>query len=258
MDIYELFSRYKGIQKDIFSYFNKYEDNILVFRILSKNFTKLDLYDILIIQKLKNKNQTKSYIKNFLFYNNIKKLYIHNFNKKLLMIDSHLYSNLKKITIESFSEKDFYFFTKYFSKLPIQNLKLLYLKFKYPNILCEFKNLIKLDIHITMKENEDIIFELLKINKNTLRKLKIGIYTGKNIDKQKLKSIIESDLKLENIDIRNDLFSYKMIHPMTKKIHCIFPYNTNEIYTLKYLIYLRMHSVKNNDLKNIFNILEYV
>lgn len=41
----------------------------------------------------------------------------------------------------------------------------------------------------------------MKINKKTLKKLKIGIYTGREIDEQKLIKIIKDDLFLEYIDI---------------------------------------------------------
>jgi hypothetical protein len=261
MDLYEIFYRLPDMKDHIMSYFSKYEDNIYIFRMLSKSFNHLNIYHKLKIEKFyyktKYKNQSKTYIQNFLKDNKIKKLKITEYNKHIY-VDPKYYSNLQKISVDSLDEKQFSFFVKYFSKFPIQSLKLKYMDIKYTNNLLQFNQLKTLDITITKKENEDIIFELLKINKNTLRKLKIGIKTGRGIDEQKLVDIIKNNLKLEYIDIRGDLFTYDMIKSNTKIIIRNFKCDFSQIYKLKYLQKLRLHSVKNIHLESIFNSLEMI
>jgi len=91
MDLYEIFLRIPDIRDIIFSYLDKYQDNLYVFRKLSKSFYYIHLYDHLRITKLntnnKYSNQPKKFIKNFLQSNKIKSLYISDFNKKLLQMD---------------------------------------------------------------------------------------------------------------------------------------------------------------------------
>jgi hypothetical protein len=228
---------------------------------LCKSFYYLPLYHKFKVENVYCKNkyisQSKSYIQNFLKINKIKKLYINKYNKHIY-VNPTFYSHLQKIKVDSLSEKQFYFFVKYFSKFSIQNLKLNYIEFKYPDILLKFNQLKTLDITITCKENEDIIFELLKVNQDTLRKLKIGIYTEKGIDEQKLVQIIKNFLKLEYINIRGDLFSYDMIKSNMKIIINPFKFDFSKINTLKYLYTLRLNFVKNVYLEPIFSSLEII
>ena len=260
MDLYDLFSL-SDIKDFIMSYLCKYNDNIYIFRMLCKSFYYLPLYHKFKVENVYCKNkyisQSKSYIQNFLKINKIKKLYINKYNKHIY-VNPTFYSHLQKIKVDSLSEKQFYFFVKYFSKFSIQNLKLNYIEFKYPDILLKFNQLKTLDITITCKENEDIIFELLKVNQDTLRKLKIGIYTEKGIDEQKLVQIIKNFLKLEYINIRGDLFSYDMIKSNMKIIINPFKFDFSKINTLKYLYTLRLNFVKNVYLEPIFSSLEII
>jgi len=263
MDLYEIFASIPGIREIIFTYFDKYEDNIFIFRMLSKSFWSLHLYDKFTVEKIYKKNgycnQSINMIINFLKYNKVRTFYINSYNKKITQIDPKYLTCLKKLVIDDVpKENHFYFLMRYFANFPIENLKLKYLNIVYSDILLQFRKLKTLDITITTKENEQIIFDLLLVNKETLNKLKIGIYTGKGIDEKKLVEIIENNLQLEYIDIRSDLTTPKMILPKTRIIVNSFVYKNEFLLKLKYLKILRIHSLKNNDLNILLGQLELI
>lgn len=255
IDLYTIFTNFPELKREIFSWFDKYDDTfqISIFRQLDRSFYYLPLYEKLVIYK-----QPISFLKKFLTINKVRKLHIINNNSKLYKLPIKLFSSLEKITIDSLDEREFYFFCKYFSVLPIINLKINYCTCKFSDNLLQFNKLKTLDIHITRKDNEDLIFNFLKTNKDTLRKLKIGVYTGRNINEQLMAKIIKENLSLDFIDLRGDLFSYDMINPRTKIIRARFTYDRNHVNDLRYILSLRMYDIKNSDLPIIFNTLEVV
>lgn len=170
-----------------------------------------------------------------------------------------IFSSLKKLVIDDIdTEKNFYFLMKYFSDIPIENLKLKYLTIPYSRILLRFNKLKKLDITITSKKNENIIFDLLLLNKHRLKKLKIGVYTSKDIDEKKLVNIIEDNLRLEYIDIRSDLLTPKMLFSNIKTISDPFVFTFEYLSKLTNIINLRITILKNSDLNLLLNQLELV
>lgn len=261
IDLYTIFCNFPELKGEIFSYFDKYDydRDIAALKVTSLSFYYLPMYNRLIIDK-----QSKSSIANNLKNNKIKTLIIRRNNslKKLYKISKDFFTSIKKIKIDpilckdELTTKELFFLFKFFSNLNITNLKFDYCTCLLPKNLLNFNKLITLDIHITCKENEELIFKLLQINKNTLRKLKIGIYTGRNIDEQKLVKIIEDSLKLEFIDIRGDLFSYKMLNPKMKYIRSYFQYNSNYTNDLKYIISLKVDKITNEDLSIICSTLD--
>lgn len=258
IDLYTIMGDFPELREIILSYFdkyfNKYDETDFnakhTIRQLSRSYYYLPLYEKLNIGK-----QSLTFLKKFLIINKIRKLHIVDNNNKLYRLPIQLFNSLEKLTIDSLNTKEFYFFCKYFSVLPINNLKINYCSCKYPDNLLQFNKLKTLDITITSKDNEELIFNLLKINKHTLQKLKIGVYTGKNIDEQLMAKIIEENLSLEFIEIRGDLFSYNMIKPRTKIIRACFEYQPTYIKSLTYLVSLEMFNIKNDDLPIIFNTL---
>lgn len=263
IDLYTIFWNFPELKGEIFSYFDKYDydRNIAALKIISRSFYYLPMYNKLTIDK-----QSKSSISNFLKNNNIKTLIIRKNNSlnKLYKISKDLLKSVNKIKIDpilcnyELSTKELFFLFKFFSDLKITNLKFNYCTCILPNNLINFNKLVKLDINITSKDNEDLVFNLLTNNKNTLRKLKIGIYTGRNIDEQKLIKIIEDNLLLEFLEIRGDLFSYKMINPKMKYIRSSFKYNSNYVNTLKYILSLRLYDLTNIDFEVLCSTLELV
>lgn len=181
----------------------------------------------------------------------IRKLRIENHNRHLFQIPRYLLSHINKMVITTLNEKELYLLFNLFSRFHVTNLKIKYCTCKMPSQLLRFHSLERLDITITSKENEDTVFNLILMNKDTLRKLKIGIYTGKEIDEQKLQRIIEENLRLEYIDIRGDLLMYPMIKPCTKYIAQPFVYVNQHINKLTYLVRLRLCDVTNHNLTTL-------
>lgn len=259
IDLYTIFSDFPELRREIFSFFDNYAKlpinsmNVFIMKQLSRSFYYLPLYEKLVVSK-----QSKSFLHRFLKTNTLRKLHIRDNNSKLYTLPLELFTSLEKITIDSLSEREFYFFCKYFSKLPITNLKINYCTCNFPENILHFNRLKTLYITITSKENEEVIFDLLKINKGTLRKLKIGVYTGRNIDEGKMVQTIKDNLSLEFIKIRGDLFSYDMIKPITKTIRELFRYQPGCVNDLRYILSLRIHGVKNSDLSILFHTLEVV
>lgn len=242
------------LRREVFSFLDKYDDDVFIFRQLSRSFYYMCLYEELGISK-----QPPSFLKKFLKINRIKKLHIRENHRKMYKLPIELFGSLEKITIDSMDARELYFFCKYFSVLPIVNLKIKYCTCVVPKNILQFNKLKTLDITITSKENEDIVFELLKTNKHTLRKLKIGVYTGKNVDEERLTRTIETHLCLETLEIRGDLFSYNMIRPVTKHIRSSpFLYIPERVNDLKYILTLRLDGLRNRDMSIVFRTLEHV
>lgn len=255
IDLYIIFRNFPELKREIFSWFDKYDDtfSISIFRQLDRSFYYLPMYEKLVVSK-----QPISFLKKFLTINKVRKLHIQNNNNKIYKLPIKLFGFLEKIIIDSLDAREFYFFCKYFSALPIVNLKINYCTCKFPHNILQFNKLKTLDITITRKDNEDLIFNFLITNKATLRKLKIGVYTGRNIDEQLMVKTIRENLSLEFIDIRGDLFSHDMIKPRTKIIRARFEHIPNRVNDLRYILSLRVCNIRNYDLPIIFNTLEVV
>lgn len=240
---------YPDLKNYIFSFFcpYSYDDNKFILRQLSRSFYHLPLYNTLVVDK-----QSKSFLIKFCKTNKITKLKIRNHNRHLYEIPRSLLSSVRKIIIDDLNTVHLHIFLNLFSRFHIENIKINYCTCILPKTLLRFMSLKKLDIHITSKENEDLVFDLLILNENTLKKLKIGIYTGRNIDETKVQDIIEDNLKLEYISIRGDLLRYNMIKPCTKFIYHSFSYISDHVQQLQYLQTVRLEKVNNHDLEVIF------
>ena len=125
IDLYTIFRNFPELKREIFSYFDKYDDNIFIFRQLARSFYYLPLYDKLVLSK-----QPMSFLKKFLKINKISKFHIRNNNPKMYKLPVELFGSLEKLTIDSLTEREFHFFCKYFSVLPIVNLKIKFLEKK--------------------------------------------------------------------------------------------------------------------------------
>lgn len=154
--------------------------------------------------------------------------------------------------------RELYFFCKHFSQFPIVNLHIKYCTCKLPDTILRFNKLRTLDITITSKDNEEMVFNLIRLNRHTLRKLKVGVYTGRNIDEQRLARTIEENLSLEVLEIRGDIFTHKMITPRMKHPRARFLYAPEHLYDLTRLVTLNAYGIRNHDLDTLFRTLECV
>lgn len=246
IDLYSFLRNYSDLKGLVFSYLCKYEDNKFILRQLSKSFYYLPLYDTLCVDK-----QSKSFLTRFFRVNRIHTLRIRDHNKNLYKIPRDLLSGVKKIVVHSLNTKELYLLCNLFSRFHVTNMKIKYSTCLLPESLLRFHSLQRLDMTITSKNNEDIVFDLIRLNKTTLTKLKIGIYTGKGVDEPKLQNIIETDLRLAHIEIRDDLFTYGMIKPCTKYIRPRISYVPTQVRSLQYIVHLRLKNVSNHDLVTI-------
>ena len=248
-NLYYFFDTYPDITKYILNFFCKYDDNKFIFRQLSKSFYHLPLYDSLVVDK-----QSRSFLIKYLKINKIKTLVIYHHNKNLYKIDPKLLSSIHEIIIDVLNEKELYLVLNLFSRFRINILKIMYCTCQYPNeMLLRYNSLIDLDITITSENNQDAVFNLLLLNKKSLERLSVHIYTGKNINETRLQTIIEKDLKLKYIDIRGNLVKYEMIKPCTKHIVDTFRYESIHVKRLQYLVHFSLNNVKNKDLSTIFD-----
>lgn len=237
----------------VFSYLNKYEDNRFVLRQLSRSFYRLPLYETLSINK-----QPKTFLSGFLRTNRVRNLVIRNHNKNLFKIPRDLFRYVRKIVIHTLDSKELHLLCRLFSRYHITNLKVMYCTCPLPLSLLSFSSLERLDITITSRENQDPVLHLLRINRSTLKKLKLGIYTGKGVEEDIVTTIIKQDLCLEHIDIRGNLFSYEMIRSCTRHIIPIIPYIESKSDMLQYIVRLRLDGLANRHLPTIFRNLAVV
>lgn len=253
MDLYSFLRTFTDLRRLMFSFLCKYEDNRFILRQLSKSFYNLPLFETLSIDR-----QSKAFLTRFFRTNQIRKLIICNHNPNLFRIPRETFQHVRKIVIKSLDAKELYLLCKLFSRFHITNLKIKYCTCPLPTSLLSFSSLERLDICITSRENQNTVFSFLHLNRTTLKKLKIGIYTGKGVDESKVQEIIEQDLQLEYIGIRGDLFTYDMIRPFTNHITQIIPYIESKTHMLRYVVQLRLEGVANDHLSTIFKSLVMV
>lgn len=243
-DLYSFMRDYPDLREVVFSFLCRYEGEKFLLRQLSKSFNHLSLYTRLSIRK-----QSRAFLYRFLKTHQIHTLVMNQHNRNLYKLPNTVFSYMRKLIICSLEEKEFYICCNFFSRCQkIKNLKIIYYEYTIPLVVLRFSRLATLDICITRKTNEDIVFQLLHINKTTLGKLKIGIYTGYDIDERQLQTIIEDELRLEYLGLRGDLVTPKMIKPCTRYIRHIITYAPESVYRLSYLIKLRVKDVSNTSL----------
>lgn len=248
------FSTVFGIlHKEIIAYLCKYEDNRFIFRQLSRAFYYMPSYDRLVVNK-----QPPSFLTRFFTIHPVKSLRVRQHHRKLCRLPPTLFHGLEKIVVESMEARELYFFCKYFSQFPIVNLHIKYCTCRLPDTLLGFNELRTLDITITSKENEDTVFNLVRLNAHTLRKLKVGVYTGQNVDEERLARVIEENLSLEVLHIRGNIFTSKMITSRMRYLRSRILYKPDYVYNLRYLLTLNMHGIHNHDLVALFGALECV
>lgn len=253
LDLEYIFSVLPEIRRIIFSYLCQYNDNIFIFRQVSKSFYYMPLYT-----KIKVSDQPLSFLKKFIKINPIHYLSITKYNRYLLKLPLTFFNSLQKIKIESFNTKQLYFFCKYFSVLPITNLKIKYCEDKIPQNILQFEHLQRLDITVTCKQNEDLVLNLLRTNQKMLCKLKINCYANMNIDIKKFSEMIAKHLSLEILDCSRNLLIPKMMTPKLKYLRCHFSYAPEYLYYSKRLRTINMYNISNLDLEIIFETLECI
>lgn len=252
-DLYSFMATFTDLRDLVFSYLCPYEDNRSVLRQLSTSFYNLPLFETLAINR-----QPRAFLARFFRTNRVRKLVIRSHNRNLFRIPRDPFQHVHKINAHSLDGKELHLMCKLLSRFCVTNLRIKYCTCTLPTSISSFCSLERLDITITSKENQDAVFNLLRSNRATLKKLKIGIYTGNGIDEAKVQEIIERDLRLEHIDIRGDLFSYEMIRPCTRRIAPVIPYVESKTDMLRYIVRLRLEGLANRHLPILFRTLAVV
>ena len=252
-DLYSFLRTFTDLRDLVFSYLCKHEDNRFVLRQLSRSFYNLSLFQTLSVDK-----QSRAFLTRFFRTNRVRKLILRNHNRNLFRIPRETLRHVRKIIMYSLNEKEIHLSCTLFSRVPVINLKMVHCTGPLPRSLSLFSSLQHLDIVITSRDNQDIVFDLLRLNRATLKKLKIGIYTSRGVDEAAMQEILVRDLRLEHIDVRADLFTYDMIRPCTRRIAPIIPYIESKNTMLRSIVRLRLDGLVNRHLPILFKNLSVV
>ena len=247
MDLYTLFLEKQDIRNYIFSflkYSNQEDDTYLKIRLLSKEFSLLPVIEHVTIER----EQSLARLKRLFRRNPVRSVYICQHNRHLYKIEPSLLSSVRELRLYDLPSRDARICLNFFSRFSLKSFDLGCVDMILPDSLLRLDSLINLRITITKKENEALVFQLLRQNSSSLRDLDISFYTREDINTVELCSILESKhMRLETLYTRPDLFTYFMIRPTMRSLRMCIPFVATEYSRMVDLIHLHVEKLTNND-----------